>query len=124
MTKQQAVSIILRLGLAFSFLYAAIAANFRPDDWIGYFPSFTRDIFSDGFLLHSWGLFELAISFWLIYGKRIFIPSVLALFSLLGLIVTNLGAFEVIFRDVTIASAALALSILHFPSHYGYRKSN
>ena len=124
MSKIQLSSFILRLGLAFSFIYAAVAAVFSPDDWLSYFPSFLIVSINHAFLLHTWGLFEVVIGLWLIYGKRIFIPSVLALLSLLGLIITNLNGFDVIFRDVTIASIALALAILHFPSQNGHRRSS
>ena len=124
MNRLQLVSLILRLGLAFSFAYAAISAAFHPDDWISYFPSFMIEYINHSFLLSSWGLFEIAIAVWLVYGKRIFIPSVLAFLSLIGLIVTNLTGFEVIFRDVTIAATALALALLHFPRQNGYPLSD
>jgi hypothetical protein len=116
MNRVNLTSLILRIGLAFSFLYAAIAAYFRPDDWIGYFPTFLREIFSNDLLLSGWGFFEIIIAVWLLSGKRIFIPSVVAALSLAGLILTNLGGFDVIFRDVTIMACALALAVLHFPS--------
>ena len=31
---------LLRIGLAFVFLYAAISSLMHPDEWVGYLPSF------------------------------------------------------------------------------------
>lgn len=124
MDRQQLVSFILRLGIAFSFIYSAVAAFFRPDDWIVYFPSILRAYLSDGFLLSSLGLFQIVVAIWIVYGRRIFIPSVLSLLLLSLLIVSNLGTFDTTYRDITIASGALALCVLHFPRHNGYRRTS
>lgn len=102
---------ILRIALAFSFIYPAISAWFNPFAWIGYFPPFLLDMVGqyDMLLLHAFGISEIAIGLWLIFGKRIWWPSVLALVYLIGIVVFNLNQMDVIFRDITIAAIALAL---------------
>lgn len=106
---------LLCFGLAFSFLYAGIAGIVEPSNWIGYFPPFLRDLLSDNTLLWSWGLFEIVVGFWILSGKHIFIPSLLASLSLIGLIATNLGAMDIIFRDISILAISVALTIENWP---------
>ncbi len=109
---QKNVELLLRIGLAFAFLYPPVAAFFDPYSWLGFFPQFMRDIVgNDALLLHAFGVFELLIGLWLLSGKRIFIPSVLAAATLAGIVVFDLGAMDIIFRDVSILAIALALAL-------------
>jgi hypothetical protein len=104
--------LLLRVGVAFAFLYPPLAALGDPVSWFSYFPGFIqalpvpRDV-----LLHGFGLAEAAIAAWIVSGKRILVPSALATLILLAIVATNLSTFEVVFRDLSIAcmSAALAL---------------
>lgn len=102
--------LILRVGLAFAFLYPPIAAYFDPYAWIGYFPDFLREaIGNDMLLLHSFGIVEVIVALWLLSGVRIFFPALLAALMLLGIIVFDFSQMDVIFRDVSIMAMALAL---------------
>ncbi|MDP6527631.1 MAG: hypothetical protein QF858_02005 [Candidatus Pacebacteria bacterium] len=56
------------------------------------------------------------IALWLLSGKKIFIPSVLAALYLAGIIVFNFAQIDVIFRDVSILAMALALVFTTRPS--------
>lgn len=102
---------VLRGGLAFSFLFPAINAFFDPYSWIGYFPAFMRGFVPDTVLLHSFGVIEIIIALWILSGWKIFWPSLAALILLLSIVFFDFGDFQVIFRDVSIASIALALVI-------------
>ena len=102
---------VLRAGLAFSFLFPAINAFFDPYSWIGYFPAFMRGFVPDLVLLHSFGAIEIIIALWILSGWKIFWPSLAALLVLLTIVFFDFGDFQVIFRDVSIASIALALVI-------------
>lgn len=106
---------ILRIGLAFSFLYPAISAWFNPFAWIGYFPPFMVDMVGthDMLLLHAFGVTEIIIGLWLLFGRRIFWPSIVAAFYLLAIVVFNLNQMDVIFRDVSIFAMAVALAVMH-----------
>jgi len=97
--------------LAFSFLFPAINAFFDPYSWIGYFPAFMRGFVPDLVLLHSFGVIEIVIALWILSGWKIFWPSLAALLVLLTIVFFDFGDFQVIFRDVSIASIALALVI-------------
>jgi hypothetical protein len=114
MQKHNAIELLLRIGVAFAFVYPAIAAYFDPFSWIGFFPILIRDLFpSDEILLHLFGLSEIVIAVWILIGKRIFIPSVLAALYLLAIVVLNISLLDVIFRDIPILLMAVALAIMH-----------
>lgn len=103
--------LLLRLGVAFAFLYPPINALSDPYSWLGYFPSFTRGFVPDMVLLHGFGLVEVVLALWILSNKKIFIPSLLATGILLGIILFDFQDFQIIFRDVTIAAAAAALAV-------------
>jgi uncharacterized membrane protein YphA (DoxX/SURF4 family) len=100
---------ILKLAVAFAFIYAGISGFINPDAWIGYFPAWTKGFVSDAILINAWGIIELAIGFWILFGKKILIPSIIATLALAGIVVFNWNQMDVIFRDVSIALASLAL---------------
>lgn len=103
--------IVLRLGLAFSFLYPPINALFDPYSWVGYLPQFVRGYVPDLTLLHSFGLLEVVIGLWILSGKRIFLPLLAAFLILLAIVLLNVQDFQIVFRDISIATIALALAI-------------
>ena len=110
-----AVELLLRLGVALAFLYPPINAVIDPYSWIGYFPSFVRDLGDEMVVLHVFGLIEVVIGIWLLIGRNIFWPSAVAVALLLAIVVFNLGDFQVLFRDLSIAAMALALAFIHRP---------
>lgn len=109
------MDIVLRLGLAFAFLYPPIDALFDPESWIGYLPQFVRGYAPDLVVLHAFGFLEVAIGIWTLFGKKIFLPSLAALGILIVIVLLNLQDFQIIFRDLSIAAIALALAIKNFP---------
>ncbi len=107
-------SLLLRAGVAFAFIYPAVAAYLDPISWIGYFPAFIRDLAGTGnelVLLHTFGLSELAIAAWLLFGKRHLVPSALAALYLGAIVVLNAGQMDVVFRDISILLMALAVAL-------------
>lgn len=112
MPKQKAALILLRLGLAFGFFYAAIASFLNPNDWIGFFPMFLRDFLGANLVLAAFSFYELILGFWVISGKYGFLAALISAATLLGIIVFNIGAFDIVFRDVGLFFAAITLAIL------------
>jgi uncharacterized membrane protein YphA (DoxX/SURF4 family) len=107
---------ILRIGLAFAFLYPPIDAIFDPYSWLGYFPSWMHGYVPDMVLLHGFGVVEVLVALWILSGCRIFLPSCVALLMLLAIVIFDGGGqFEILFRDLSIASIALALAVSHYP---------
>lgn len=114
--KKRAAEIILRVGVAFAFLYPPINALSDPNSWIGYFPQFIREFsasvqLSDLTLLHAFGVLEVALALWILSGWKIFWPSCAACVMLLAIVIVNPSEFPVLFRDLAIAAMAAALAL-------------
>lgn len=102
---------ILRGGLIFVFAYAGAAALLEPANWIGYVPPGVKNIMGDytTALLAIHAVFELALAVWLIWGKWLKYAALVAFLDLATITVFNLSLLDIIFRDVGLAFAALAL---------------
>lgn len=111
MAKVTLVNLLLRIGLAGVFLYAAVSGTLHPDNWIGYLPQFLRNIFPARYLLVLFDVYELILSVWLITGWKAFYSASLSAITLFGIIFTSLGALDVTFRDFGLLLAALALAV-------------
>jgi|SRR5664279_2273651 len=108
--KSNLTPVLLRVGLAVVFLYAAISSLKNPQDWIGYLPKFARDQVSGNTLLHVFSVYELALALWLLSGKYVKYAGLLAAFTLSGIVVSNFSLFAITFRDIALVFAALALA--------------
>src|SRR3989344_3060139 len=108
--------VFLRLGLAFTLLYAAWSAFQNPLNWIGFLPSnlislvpfqvTARDI------LMAFSIAQVGIAALLLLGKQVMLASLATAALLLGIIWFNFGAMDILFRDVGLFFAALALAFL------------
>lgn len=112
MGNQKLASLILRIGLAFVFGYAAISALIIPEAWIGFYPQFIRNIVPDQILLYSHSFGEIFLAVWLLSGKKTFYAAVLSAVWILGIILGTLNVFLITFRDVAILFSAGALAVL------------
>jgi len=102
MKNQKIVLLFLRLAIASVFYYAAIASFIEPDNWIGYLPQFLRHIFPATFLLSSFS--------WIMSGWKSFYSACLASLTLIGIIISNITLIDIVFRDIAIFFASLALA--------------
>ena len=107
-------SFFLRIGLATVFLYAGIATILNPTAWVCFIPMWVRNIIPTNIFLLIHAVLDITIGMWLITGRKIFYASVVAGLALLAIIVFNLGALDIIFRDIAILFSVVALMILHF----------
>lgn len=107
--------LLLRIALAFAFLYPAIHALIDPYAWVGYIPGFVLAVLPLGeeAVLHVWGLIEAALALWVLFGRRIFVPAALMGMALVAVVLLNLGQFTILFRDLPIAAIAFALMWMH-----------
>ena len=118
MRKDGIVILLLRIGVAFAFIYPAVSAYFTPLAWIGFFPDFFLDsLIDETLLLHLFGLSEIVIALWILIGRNIFVPSALATLYLLLIVVFNLNSLDIIFRDISIMLMAAALAVLHYKGY-------
>ena len=103
--------VLLRVGLALSFLYPAFSSLAEPSNWVGFFPMFLRAVIPDPALLYLFSGYEIILGLWLLSGKKLFFSSLLSCATLSGVVVLNLGALDLVFRDIGLAFSALALAL-------------
>ena len=108
------VSFSLRIGLAVVFFYAAIAAFLDPNSWIGFIPLFVRSIIGPLTFLHIHSFAEIVLGLWLLSNKKTFYAAILSALAIVSILIFNVGALDIIFRDVAIFFMAVALSILSY----------
>lgn len=115
MTYNKLADILLRVAVAFAFLYPPFNALPNPEAWVGYFPQFVAGLGDPVLLLHIFGIVEVGIALWILSGVKIWLPCIAAAALLVGIVAFNASEFQVLFRDLPIAAAALALAIIHSP---------
>ncbi|HBV01441.1 MAG TPA: hypothetical protein DEF00_03565 [Candidatus Taylorbacteria bacterium] len=104
-------NILLRVALAFAFLYPAYGFWKNPLSWVGYIPSFVKDFgLSQDTLLIGLAVVHVIIALWILSGLRIAIPSVVAALFLGSVVYFNWNQIDILFRDISLALAALALA--------------
>lgn len=102
---------LLRIALAFAFLYPAYGMWANPNDWLGYIPVFVKNIgLSQSALLMLIAGLHLVIGLWVLSGWRIFLPSLIAAVFLGSVVYFNQHQLDVLFRDISLALVALALA--------------
>ena len=105
-------SFFIRTGLAFVFIFAALSAFLNPQAWIGYVPLFITDFMTRAYFLFFHDVLNLALGIWLLSGKKTFYAAIVSCIVLAGIILTNLGSFLIVFRDVGLFFAAVALAFM------------
>jgi hypothetical protein len=109
-TKEEKVSLTLRLGLAFVFIYTSISAILNPIAWIGFMPQFLGEMKETFLIVHDIGLILLGV--WLVSNKKVYYASVISAIFLLAVVVFNWGAMDIIYRDIGLFLMAVALAFL------------
>lgn len=112
--KESLPSLLLRLGLAFVFGYAAISSLLSPNDWIGYLPKILTTILPSDALLKGMSIYEIALAGWLLVGRQTQYAAIVAALTLAGITVTNIGLIVISFRDIGLTFAALALASMEW----------
>ena len=113
LTAEEKALFFLKLGLASTFLYAGIASFITPSSWIGFFPHIIRTLVPEQLLLNGWSAYEIALALWLVFGRTTLAwAAAIAACTFLAIIIPNIGAFDLIFRDVGLFVAAIALGLL------------
>jgi uncharacterized membrane protein YphA (DoxX/SURF4 family) len=108
-SKQKWVALLLRVGLASVFAYAAISSFVTPSDWVGFLPRFALHIGSTEVLLKLFSSFEIMLALWLLSGKLVKYAALVSAVLLAGIVVLNPKLLPITFRDVGLAFAAAAL---------------
>ena len=106
-----AQSWLLRGGLAFAFAYAAVAMLVDHTLFARYAPAALQQPGVAGLARPAFAAYELALAAGLVLGRRVFLAAALAAVTLVAIVLLNLDAFGVLFRNVPIACAAAALAL-------------
>lgn len=112
MNNNKIAKYFLRFGLAFVLVYASIEIYLHPANFLKYVPQIMLSMLPVDLFLDSFGVIEIALAAWLLTGWRGEIPSFLTFLMMVGIIVFNPEHFQVLFRNVAIAFAGLALILL------------
>lgn len=102
---------ILRLGLAFVFTYAATAMFLNPASFMMYVPGVLVSSVGATPILVSVAAFELLLAIGLLWTRFTSRASLMAAGMMVVIVLCNLDAFHVLFRNVAIGCAALSLAL-------------
>ena len=112
-----ATSLLLRIGLAFVFIYAAVMSFIHPLEWVGYLPSMISGEDLRLTLLKAFSVGQIILALWLLSGFFTRFAAILTAVTLLGITVADFSIFAITFRDVGLFFAALALAALEVKSN-------
>lgn len=102
---------LLRGGLAFVFAYAATAMVMEPAAFVTYVPALLRgSSLATPFLLVI-AAFEVLLTIGLLLRRCAYVAALLSAVMMVAIVSCNLSPFEVLFRNVAIACAALSLAL-------------
>src|SRR3989338_4850949 len=101
--------LFVRVGLAFTFLYAGVASLLDPGIWSGFVPGFVSSILPAETFLKLFAAFQILLGVVLLSGRMLRLAGFAAVVSLVGIVIFNVSAWDIVFRDVGLAFAALAL---------------
>ena len=104
-------ALLLRLGLAFVFVYAATASFADPDRFERYLPAMLAHPWVEHWCLPAFSTYELVLAVALATGHRLVLASSLAALTVAAITVVNPAEFDVLFRNVAITCAALSLAV-------------
>ncbi len=107
----QVQSWLLRAGLAFVFAYAAVSMLFDPTRFTSYMPPFLPMSIVESWCIPCFAAYETLLAYCLLRGRRLVPAGLASAVTMGGIIVINPDSFEVLFRNVAIASAGLALAV-------------
>src|SRR5260221_12457966 len=110
--KVAVASIILRLGLAFVFFFAAATSLLDPQSYYKFIPSIVTQVVPGTVFLMAYGIFEIALGLWLLSGKGSFYSGMLAALLLFTLTFFNLQEINIFFKMVALFFAPLPLVAL------------
>ena len=109
MANTTTISYVLRIGIAFAFLYPPIAAFLDPAGWIWFVPSFIEVLLPRELFLQLFGVFEILVALGVLFMKNPTTPAVFAALTLCAIIILDWSAFDIVFRDIPILLSAIAL---------------
>jgi len=108
-------ALLLRIGLAVVFTYAAVSSFISPREWVGFLPPLLTQLIPAEILLRIFSIIELLLSAWLLSGVYVRLAGLFAALMLGGIVVSNFQLFSISFRDIALIFTALALVVMKEP---------
>lgn len=111
---QSPSSLILRVGIAFVLIYAAIFVAGSTQTGGKYVPDFITAIIPLSTFLHIFGVVEIILALWILSGLLKMYSGLITASLLIVITLLNPEYFNVTFRNIAIISACLALAALKY----------
>jgi len=105
------VILLLKIGVAFAFLYPAISSLIDPTSWLGYVPTWMDIVMPREIFLSLFSTFEILLVLSMVFLNSM-IPSIIAGITLLSIVAFNPSELPIVFRDISISCMAFALALL------------
>lgn len=114
-SKQNQASLLIRVGLAIVFVYAAISALITPNAWVGFIPDFSNQFLDPIIALDILSVMQLLLAVWLVTPYLPIFSAIVSALFLGGLMVTNIEEFLITFRDIALVFGCAAVVVLEWP---------
>ncbi len=116
----QLLSLMLRVGLAFTFAYAGIDAIREPNVWAGFLPPIAFKYAPMKLVLDGFSVSQLVLAAALLWRKTSFYAAAASAATLAGITISSLildpSSILIVFRDVGLFFASLALLFSEIPA--------
>jgi uncharacterized membrane protein YphA (DoxX/SURF4 family) len=113
--KDKIAKLLIRAGLAFVFIYATIEIYLNPINFFKYIPGGILSLVNGDYFLTVLGLGEVGLALWLLSGWKGRFAALISALFLTGIVLFNGAHFYILFRNIAIILAALALFVLESP---------
>lgn len=102
--------LVARLGLAAIFIYAGVSIFLKPDDWVGFIPTWVTELspLTSLQMMQLHAVFELALAALLLANWKTRFVGLVAALDLLSILLLY-GVDPVTFRDIGLVALALTL---------------
>lgn len=106
---------LLNIGLAFTLLYAGIAAFVNPSDWVGFVPQWVGNFgLSRELALHTHSVVEILLGVWLLSNWKVRWAGLISALDILAILLAtgfSGGILLITFRDVGLLFMAIYLAV-------------
>ena len=103
---------LLRAVLVMTIAYPVVAAFSTPIAWMGFVPLWIGQFIDRKVFLLIFNIFESLLVIWLIWGRKLYYAAIISAVLMFAIVIVNLVSFEIVFRDIGLGLAALALAVL------------
>lgn len=107
----QKTVLLLRISLAFVFIYAGLRSLINPSDWVGFVPEWVSNFgFTRENALFAHALLDIALGLLFLGNVKVkFFSLIAAVLLFVIALAPGFGVLDITFRDIGLGIAALAL---------------